>query len=246
MGKYNSSLTRVQPVFRQAEGREDDFVRRILAIPIFGRRPSLPESPGRVISLRFEPALTPPVSLLSWLIRNLPKQPLSKASDITFEKRLALYNRDPATIEEALTKLRAGNTNSAWHIFEGPTVPDAVIETENMVIVIEGKRTETPSCGTEWMPGRHQMWRHLDAAWEIRGHRSVYGLMIVDESNFSLWARYGRELYSRKTMAESFPHRSRIERRQIISTFAGVVTWQTVCVSLGLDIGSLPDTLDNC
>jgi hypothetical protein len=56
-----------------------------------------------------------------------------------------------------------------------------VIETPDALIVIEGKRTESgATIDTTWLTGRHQIWRHIDAAWEIRGRRQVFGFFIVE------------------------------------------------------------------
>ena len=55
------------------------------------------------------------------------------------------------------------------------------LETDDLVVVIEGKRTEpAPTTTTTWMPVRHQMLRHIDAAWDRRGDRQLFGFFIVE------------------------------------------------------------------
>jgi len=129
-----------------------------------------------------ERGLHPPIALLSWLIRNfpLPEAKVAGTNQIAVKRR-ALARRDPSVIADGLQALRRGGVAKGWHVLEKPTYPDAEFVTPHAVVVVEGKRTErTTTTDTTWMPGRHQMLRHLDAAWEMRGSREVYGLMIVE------------------------------------------------------------------
>ena len=53
-------------------------------------------------------------------------------------------------------------------MLEGRSQPDACFETDAMLVVIEGKRTERKATAvTTWMRSRSQMLRHMDAALEI-------------------------------------------------------------------------------
>jgi len=251
-GQYDSSKTRVAPVLDQLKARGGDWVRDLLTLPKFGSG----ERPSSSVDVAFveghwgakERGLAPPVALLSWLIRNLSTPVGNTTVD---ENRARLLQGDSATIETALNLLRSAGTERRWHAFEGLTYPDATIETPDALIVIEGKRTERgPTTHTTWMPGRHQMWRHMDAAWEIRGRRAVFGFFLVDGlppepiEVPSVW-----ELASQATLAAtgldgSFPHRSDRERQGIAQGFLGVATWQCVCAKFGLDFNTLPDTVD--
>ena len=84
------------------------------------------------------------------------------------------------------------------------------------------------------MPGRHQMFRHLDCAWEIRGNKRVLGMLIVegsgdDETVPDYWRDYSERLVSAEVVASSLPHRGPAEQRAIAGSFVGVTTWQRVC-----------------
>jgi hypothetical protein len=182
-GKFDSSKTRVAPVFDALKASGGDWVRQLLAL---AEHPRGHQDQPAALDLEFlrgywgsaELGIPPPVSLLSWLIRN--PQALARP-DTKGEDRRALLDGDPKVVAKALDLLRAGSASRAWYIFEGPTFPDAVIETPDALVVIEGKRTEGgPTTSTKWLPGRHQMWRHIDAAWERRGRRRVYGMFIVE------------------------------------------------------------------
>lgn len=160
-GRFDSSKTRVVPVFDRLRQRQDDWVRRLVSLPRHGSARSVPEE----ANLTFvhgswgatERGLVSPVSLLSWLIRNF-EAPAGRSVDD--ERRTRLAAGDAATIEAALADLRTAGTGKGWHVLEGPSYPDVTIETPDALVVIEGKRTESgPTTHTSWMPNRHQMWR---------------------------------------------------------------------------------------
>ncbi len=194
-----------------------------------------------------EKALSPPVSLLSWLIRN--PQLLSKAQ-VKSQDRRQLFGGDPEKVAEALRLLRSANDVRGWYVFEGPTCPDVFLVTPDALIVVEGKRTESgATTATTWLNGRHQIWRHIDAAWEIRGRRAVYGFFIV-ESEADLtggvpaaWASAAAECMTEPALQSSFSHRSALETSAIARCFLGVTTWRRVCNHFELGSLVLPDRL---
>jgi hypothetical protein len=249
-GQHDSSKTRVVPVFDRLAGRRDDWVRALLSLADYGSGAGVPPD----LDLTFvrghwgvnERGLAPPVSLLSWLIRNL--MPPVGPTSVT-EERTRLLNRDPKTIEQALELLKSKNADRGWWVFEGPTYPDALIETPAALVVVEGKRTESsPTTHTTWMPNRHQIWRHMDAAWEIRGNRAVFGIFVVSaelgtSAVPAIWQAAASATLSRDAIAGSFPHRGPEEREAIAQGFFGLTTWQKVCAGFGIDHDSLPDTV---
>ena len=121
--------------------------------------------------------------------------------------------------------------------------------TPDALVVIEGKRTETgPTTSTTWMPVRHQMLRHMDAAWEVRGDRRVYGLFIVEAMRGSNtvpahWVQAAEDTLAPAAVSGSLPHRSPAEREGIVQGFLGGTTWQAVCVEFGVDPTILPETI---
>jgi len=120
--------------------------------------------------------------------------------------------------------------------------PDALVETETLLLVVEGKRTERKATvATTWMRRRSQMLRHMDAAWEVRGGRRVLGLMIVEGQRgigattpTEHWLREADEQVLEQTLTASLPHRTPAECNQIADGFLGVMTWQKLCSDLGL------------
>src|ERR1700739_2791512 len=165
-GKFDSSKTRVQPVFDTLWSRGRDWLPQLLKLPSDGCSEARIAPGDLTIRGKYwepkEKSLKPPVSLLSWLIRH-PDSLIKKPLDSDLRKLLA--TGDPKTVEQALTALRSENATRAWYIFEGPTCPDVYLESADAFVFIEGKRTEPgPTTKTEWLDGRHQIWRHIDAA----------------------------------------------------------------------------------
>lgn len=244
-----SSRTRVGPVFNalvDLSPQHPNWVGRLLDLAVrdVARRPwahqNLSPVEGRWSAK--ELGLRPPVSLLSWLVRNLDPGKSPTGTGEVPEKRRGLAARDPAIIEEALGLLRSAGAGPGWHVLEGPTYPDVVLITPDALVVIEGKYTErSHTTDTTWMDGRHQMLRHLDAAWELRGRRAVYGLFIVDSGEGSstdpppVWEEAAKATTSENVLRRSLPHRSQEETSAIASSFVGVTTWQAVCDEFQID-----------
>ena len=260
MGSKDSSLTRVAPVFAALVQKNRAWLSALLDLPAHGH-PQAQGSAGLDLTLqetawgdgdkRKEKSLAPPVSLLSWLVRNVTMPPggkLPEAKDETQALRRKLIERDAATVGAALDCLRSAPAHKGWYVLEGPTYPDVYIETPDALVVIEGKRTEAgPTTHTTWMNSRHQMLRHIDAAWEIRGSRRVFGFFIVEgDHNGDVpqeWEVASRATVSKKALDGSLPHRGHGDRQGIAGAFLGVTTWQQVSRALNVQWASLPDTV---
>jgi len=188
-----------------------------------------------------EKGLAPPVSLLRWLVTGCtpPKNGKYGAGEVGLKRR-GLVNQDPRIIADALAALDKSCPSRAWYVLEGYTAPDVYLVTQNALIVVEGKRTEAgPTTSTTWMAGRHQMIRHLDAAWEIRGERSVYGLFVVEAAIGTVavppvWAAAAKATRSDDAIRSSLPHRNLADQEGIRRAFIGVTTWQRVVAAFGL------------
>ena len=164
-------------------------------------------------------------------------------------KRLSLAHKDPGTVALALKYLRNGKRGRHWFVLEGPSRPDALLETTDIVVCVEGKRTEAGgTTQTSWMPRRSQLVRHMDAATDKFKGKSVLGLLIVEGSGVDPreplphWHTECEKQYAPKMLADSLPHRSREEQTAIGNNILGVTTWQAVCAATGIDWAALPDT----
>lgn len=256
MGKKDSSKTRVEPVFDRLVNQHEtgfSWLPELIGLPEGGN--SINNSPETDYTIHDygwgtnEKKLLPPVALLSWLIRN-PSWPLDgklSNNNQKAEKREKLIEGSQELVHEGLELLRYNPHNEGWHIFEGDTQPDVYIETEDLILVIEGKRTESrPTTHTKWMPTRHQMIRHIDCAWEIRGRKQVVGFFIVEGGGEAtepplIWQKFANDTVKKDNIVASLPHRGEKECREIASCFIGVTTWQRVCREFGIEWADLPD-----
>ena len=256
MGKKDSSKTRVVPVFERLYSHDKTgktWLPKLLCLPTGGNHISISGNIDFSIQDKGwggnEKKLEPPVSLLSWLIRH-PRMPAVgnlSSNPAKAQKRRELIEGSQTILLEALNLLRNNPTKEDWHLFEGKTQPDVFIETPDILIVIEGKRTESEiTKNTKWRSGRHQMLRHIDCAWEIRGRKQVFGFLIVEGEGRSpdiplSWLEQVRITMSQEAIRSSLPHRGPEEQASIAGCFTGATTWQRVCASFGIDWEELPD-----
>ena len=257
MGKKDSSKTRVAPIFDELQARDSEgvsWLQRLLSIPTQPGKVATPASvKGSLEVARWaddEQALAPPQSLLRWLVENpsslAPPKNFGTTSKSTHAKREALLAGDVATRDEALHLIESKpQQTKGWHIFEGLTYPDVYLQTEDVIIVIEGKRTEAgPTTSTQWMPSRHQMLRHLDCAWERRGPRQVYGFFVVEGAQDvipEVWKDACSATIATNNLEASLPHRAPDERQAIAQAFVRVTSWQEICRVFEIAFGELPD-----
>ncbi len=249
-----SVKTRLVPVMDALHARRDDWVRTLLTLTdgsvetaTAGRFADVNLAYQKGFWGKNESPMDPPVSLLSWLIRH---PPAATINDQSHRDRWLLGRGDPAVVRRALRDLRSG-APKGWHLFDSPAVPDVLIETPDALVVIESKRgTVTPALDETALPGRPLIWRNLDAAWEVRGRRRVFGFFIVqgEESDGSLpqhWRDSLASLHSESCLSLSFPHRSTAERSDIVACLAGITTWQAVCQTFAISQSALPRTIQD-
>jgi hypothetical protein len=256
MGKHDSSKTRVVPIFDQLyklDKTGGSWLKKLLSLPVGGNPICLAGNCDFAIQDKgwgkYEKKFEPPISLLSWLILNPQSLTAGKLNEHTdaSQKRCELIAGSDSARLEALTLLQSNPAGKKWYIFEGQSQPDVFIQTPDLIIVIEGKRTETkPTTSTKWMPGRHQILRHIDCAWELARKRKIVGFFIVEGDRIDgevpkSWMGYAEQTMAPSAVAASLPHRGPEEQQGIVSCFAGVTTWQRVCKTFEIDWATLPD-----
>ncbi len=81
----------------------------------------------------------------------------------------------------------------------------------------------------------------MDAAWEMRGSKTVLGLMVVEAPDDvegsapgSYWLSQADAQVEQGMLEDSLPHRTSKERAEIADGFLGVATWQRVCLEFHL------------
>ena len=165
MGKYDSSKTRVVPVFEallKADPTGKTWISRVLELPHReGRLPAPEVLNGPLTAYAWgdhEKRLNAPTALLEHLIDNPGSvgDPRILGSGRTARMRAALVAGDSEVVAGAKRLIRSGDRTRGWQVLEGPSQPDVYLETPEVVVVIEGKRTEAgPTTQTTWMPIRH-------------------------------------------------------------------------------------------
>jgi hypothetical protein len=218
----------------------------IRSIPGNVARHLLPEQLAALgdVRIAFECEFPPPRRFLEWMIRNpsaltWPDEAGSywrKLSPKTQLLRKQLKQSNPEAISHGLLELQKVGPNSSrhrWWAFEGFTSVDCWLETERLVIFIEGKRTESLSPATQWFPKRSQLVRNLEVASEYAGRmgKDFYVLLCTEEP---------MEVPA-QTFTDSLPHLTKSEREAMAGHFLGYVTWETIrkhlCPNLELPMG---------
>lgn len=253
MGKNDSTETRVVPVFDHLWSSDctgTQWVERLIRLGTRAEVATMPQDFGALIPDHLpswgqkERSLSSPLELLEWLVCNITKEQVARSSDKgeTRKKRKALASGDPDVLCEALRLLREGKRGRQWFVLEGQSRPDAYLETDSLVLVVEGKRTEpSPTNDTEWMQYRPQLIRHMDAAWEVAGRRVVLGLLLVEGKTDDplsvpkMWLQDIEKNLQDDQLASSLPHRSEQERQEIGAGVLGAATWQRVCHEFSID-----------
>ena len=215
MGKFNSSLYVVRPVFNEIveDGKLEAFLKMVLP----DRGPV-----GDLKEIRYngklggEKVLPPNSEFLKWCRRH-PE---------------SLKNPDLA---------RARLDSNENYKFEGGTHPDIYIKTSTLTVVIEAKWTEPRiTSHTTWRKEgeRDQLIRHMDALVpfeDSESNENVYGLFIIDGngkiSKSVLESLFQSDWYFMK----SLPHRiGNGSFKSVMAGFCGVYTWQAIKRELNL------------
>lgn len=248
MGRLNSSATRVVPIFDRLFAADRSGATWLPGLLSLGSRAAEVFAAPPLSTLvtghrptwgRAELALPAPLSLLEYLVKNLTTEQVGKSAGkgLVRKKREGLARRDVATVTEALQALQTSGRGRKWYVLEGPSKPDATLETEDAVLVVEGKRTER-SCTskTTWMGTRSQLLRHMDAAMDWFPGKQVLGLLLVEGDGGSEaripsphWVAECKAQYDPAMVASSLPHRSLGEKSTLAAGILGVATWQAVC-----------------
>ena len=192
----------------------------------------------------FEADIPPSEAFLRWLIAhpNRLTWPRSGGDDLkygdqTHAKRKLLISGDAGAREEALSELAsfgAKGSQRKWWAFEGFTSADCYLETESLLLLIEGKRTETVAESTSWFSGRNQVIRNLEVAKALSGGRKNFAVLLCAE---------GKTQLSPDCWAMSLPHFSPDEVEDLKRHYLGCVLWSDIVKSICPSL-RLPETLN--
>jgi hypothetical protein len=184
---------------------------------------------------------------LRWLIEH-PEKMTWPADEVSAEpaqrRREELFGHHgfalaAAARTEALAQLdqcaaAAGDTTSGkWWAFEGCTQVDCFLETENLLLLIEGKRMEKLSASTRWLEGRDQLMRSLDVARAAAEQRQKeYAVILMAEDYVDGITGRG--------IAGSLPHLNEREQAELLNHYLGCITWRAALAAV-----FFPDTVED-
>lgn len=274
-GLYNSSITRVRPVFQQllhkdptgatwltdlldlaprkAKSRSDAIAKPGILLEEVSKTRRYSDYILRGFGLEqpidlgncFEKSLPPPEKFLKWLIQNLGRliEPGDKRLKYLTDNRKDLFDTNRPEAQRAaiaaglnlLNTLKARGSARQWWAFEGFTEVDCYLETDTLVLLIEGKRTERLSAATLWFPKRQQIVRNLEVAAEIaRQKRKDFAVLLIAEDiiDFNL----------ADELVLGLPHLDANALLELDEHYLGCITWQALCKQTGLDFRALPNT----
>jgi hypothetical protein len=194
----------------------------------------------------FEFSVDPGEAFLRWLLENPDRltwpgsdghrERYSASTQVRREALIGMAGisaRGDAQASALRTLNRAGAAKSKrqWWAFEGATEVDCLLETDKLVVAIEGKRTESLSESTAWYSGRNQLHRNLEAARDMVAGRE-FGVLLIGEQEIP-----EAELGSPDA---GLPHLAPAARVELMSHFLGSLTWSKVCEATGIGYTSLP------
>jgi hypothetical protein len=194
----------------------------------------------------FEYPLPPPKAFLTWLILNPEKMTWPKKNGkpckyglTTQRRREELFgyhgSRKQKTMQErALAELNTSGvlrSSRQWWAFEGFSQADCFLETDQLLVLIEGKRTEGLAPSTHWYPHRNQLIRNLEVAQALASGKE-FALLLLAEQQL--------ELDLRELVDSGLPHMQPIERMELMNHFLGCIDWKVVCEATGILYDDLP------
>ena len=278
MGKHNSSVTRVWPVFDclfagdptgaswlpellltgSRAGLADRTIRRDpgdllpqlarfgLALPGSVKKAVGRAQAARITHIRnaYERELPPSVAFLRWLLEHPDRLTWPKERDgsdrvfgsKTQDLRKRLLRGEARVRAEALDKLAKHGANGSrwkWWAFEGLTSADCVLETESLLVLVEGKRTEPISSSTDWFPARNQVIRNVEVANALAGNRN-FAVLLCAQTPIEL---------DERAWSDSLPHLTPDAIARLKDHYLGCATWTAVASRLCPTL-TLPGTVD--
>ena len=200
----------------------------------------------------YERAVPPPAAFLLWLLENPQRMQVRDRvnfggkSDRTRRWRSKLFSGDQRLVSDAqdegrnqLGKRLAQRGRNKWWAFEGFTHVDCCLITNQCVLFVEGKRTESVSPSTLWFRERSQLWRNVEAAKEFASDKEFAVILAVERESDGRTA-LASAAYS---LDGSYPHLDAEQRTELDRHLIGFVTWPEIVNRCGLRPECLLDDL---
>jgi hypothetical protein len=246
--KLGSRSAQVDPLIHADSGPVlPELVHFERAIPGQLRRVLGSERVARLGRLRnaLEPSIPPSGPFLRWLLEHPERLVWPKKCGVekkydpnTQEKRKRLVANDLTVRNDALKQLAAIGANRSrkkWWAFEGFTSVDCHLETDTMLLFIEGKRKDTVSNSTDWFSGRNQLIRNLEVARALAAGRKNFAVLLCAETATEL---------PESAWAGSLPHLSSVQIEELKRHYLGYATWSAIVQRLCPGL-RLPEKIDD-
>ncbi|UCE67517.1 MAG: hypothetical protein JSU85_05750 [Candidatus Zixiibacteriota bacterium] len=194
----------------------------------------------------FEKYLPPPKRFLQWLIQNPSKMSWPKMDLLIHNQEILIYREklfgqhgeviQNETIARALRELNeygVKESKGKWWAFEDFTEVDCYLETDNLILFIEGTRKEPLANSTAWYRGRNQLVRNLEVAQEISGDKD-FAAVVISESRI--------DPVTPEVIEKGLPHFSPDERQELAGHYLGNILWKDICRATNILYDDLPLT----
>ena len=237
MGEKNSTLTRVQPLFKFINKDEEKLNQ---LFKLFNNKEIENIKKDYIKEIRYgtdEKSIPASKSRLLWMLNNkggltmVTNYGANSKKSTTFTKREQLFLSDQETLCEAICKIKNVNNvpKSGWYIFEGYTNPDIYIETTDSIFVGEAKRTERDiTTKTKWSENRDQLIRHIDALLDQK--KKIYSFYILDKIEFDkgIYPKRMKQYSDEEYFKANLPHRDDKLVKRAKESFIGYIFWQQI------------------
>ena len=196
----------------------------------------------------FEHPAPPSVGFLRWLIEHPERLRWPERSPgvrvsygaPTQRHREALVHGSAEEREAAqalalseLEGLGAAGSRRRWWAFEGFTEVDCWLETDQLLLFVEGKRTEPLSPSTHWFPQRNQLVRNMEVVGDLAGSRAAAVLLVTEQPVDEV---------PESALVASTPHLDDAARDVVRRRYLGQTTWRALSERLDVDFAALPET----
>ena len=238
MGKYNSSVYRLKPLFDIISNEQNivEMLNLLLSTVALDEEKSLGEYciEGQVYDIRYDGAkdgekpLRPKFKHLIAILDYLGKQNPKLLCD-RFCCELKDLDIRITTAKEDIRQMYLSDWPLPKHkaVMEGNSFPDVYIETDSEIIVIEAKWTESKTTTqTTYLENRNQLARHIQAALVLgeKTNKRVISFYIVADrflkDNPEIITRHGFEhSLSNETIDIG-------DKQDIIEGYFGYTTWE--------------------
>ncbi len=234
MGKNNSSEFRVKPTMLMI-GKDAKKLKKLLDTVTLDGKASLQNIALKNLQkakIHFtggslgEKGLRPPKHHLKAMIDK---------ESVTIKRDNFDYNTANELIEKIYNTDKLVPKNIS--ILEGNTYPDLFIETDNLIIIAEGKWTEkSTTTKTTFLEKRNQMTRHIQCALEYAkfNDKDVYAFYIIDDSFINLKKDIKNNYitnsikFQEVALDDQTITLTKNEKDKILESYKGYTTWQKI------------------